>query len=274
MLSESRDTNKVAGAKRLSTRWIIALLVIALGAAAITVYALLRMTSPASLADESPPAEATDSARPTITNPLMSTATSSATTVSATSRTSPSTPPPPPIPLLDVPLAWSGSADITVTVIGDCAAAGPMEYRNVPADIAIDGQPSNSEETQDWELSIGINPGGLPSLAIYSAIIDDDDQEHAYWDLSFEPTEAGFELVGEVVSDSADGPNPNFMVDAETALQPCEPAGTLALPRILATGSTLSGFVTNDSATVTVTATTTDGKRETIVEISANRATS
>jgi hypothetical protein len=54
---------------------------------------------------------------------------------------------------------------------------------------------------------------------------------------------------------------PNLLVDNETDLQPCESGGTVRVARTLATGSTVTGWVSATDGHLDLTAKTTDGER-------------
>lgn len=274
--------------KRSPVRGVTLLLVLALFALAGVVYALIRITSPdtggdatdlpsESIATAPPPAGTTDPGRtpaaPTSIDPTTAPGTGTDAPVSSSSTTSTVAE-----RTWELPSAWSGVAQITVGVLGDCATETPAVYADTPADIALVplsptgpvAVPVTDLDTAA-ALSLGINATSLPSLAVYSAIRDDDDLLRRYWQLDFTSGAERVEFVGEVIDDSALGPNPNLVVDAETSLLPCEAAGTVALPRIFATGSTISGWFNADSAHIEIEATTTDGKRSVAITVEAER---
>jgi hypothetical protein len=120
-------------------------------------------------------------------------------------------------------------------------------------------------------LSLGVNTSHVPSLALDTATFDDAGTLQQYWHLHLSPRAGRTRVEGELVSDSGKGGNPNVMSDAETSLQPCEAAGTVSLPRVLADGSTIAGWITPTRARLTVRATTTDGKRAVTVTVRAKR---
>jgi hypothetical protein len=180
-----------------------------------------------------------------------------------------------------LPAAWSGQATVTVTVLGDCATTNPSVYAGTPADLALDlpqneasaVAPTVTTPLPDNEptLTLGVNSNAVPSLTVDSSAVDESGTFHRYWRLSLTPGEHRTEVTGILIGSGTDGKNPNILSDAETSLQPCEPAGTVALPRVLAPGSTLSGWISQTSAQLTLHATTTDGKREVTVEMAATR---
>jgi hypothetical protein len=182
---------------------------------------------------------------------------------------------------ITLPAAWSGTAKITVTVLGSCAGGNSSVYTDTPADLALDlpqneasaVAPTVTRSLPDNEptLTLGVNAAEVPSLAVYSSAIDDAGAFHRYWQLQLTPDSDRTEIRGTLSDQPADGDHPNIMVDAETSLQPCETAGTVGLPRVLAPGSTLSGWVSQTSAKLTLRAKTTDGKRSVLVQMTATR---
>lgn len=180
-----------------------------------------------------------------------------------------------------LPASWSGTAKVTVTVRGECASVSPSVYRDMPADLALDlvQNEANSAEIGlpegakpgDVTLTLGINPNGVPALAVYSSQIDADGQWQRYWRLDLTPDGDHTVIRGTLVNQSGDGTSPNTMIDAETSLQPCESAGTVSFPKLLAQGATLDGWVSATRASMTLHAATTDGKRQIDVEFEAER---
>lgn len=277
----------------------------ALIASAAVVYALVRITGPGGAASPS------EAPAPTVTSPsqqLLSTG-SPLTSPTWTSAAAPmssappgqtrSTGPPaasktasdaavppttsmrlPGAPVV-LPAAWSGTATVTVTVVGECATATPSVYTDIPADLALDlvQNEANAAEVamppaahrDDVALTLGVNTSGVPSLAVYSSQIDATGGFQRYWNLGFSPGPDRTDINGTLIDQSADGTNPNLMVDAETSLQPCEAAGTVSLPRALAEGSTMHGWVSASAAQLTVDARTTDGKRTVEVQVDLTR---
>jgi len=182
---------------------------------------------------------------------------------------------------VSLPAAWSGTATVTVTVLGDCATSTPSVYADVPADLALDlpqneanaVAPTVTTALPDDEptLTLGVNASALPSLAVYSSAVDDSGVLHRYWQLELLPGLQRTDVHGTLIDEAVDSTNPNLMVDAETSLQPCETEGTVSLPRVLGVGSTMTGWVSKSSARLTLTARTTDGKREVTVVVTATR---
>ncbi len=64
---------------------------------------------------------------------------------------------------------------------------------------------------------------------------------------------------------------PNLLVDNETDLQPCESGGTVRVPRTLAAGSRVTGWVSATEGHLDVTATTADGERAVTAVVTLTR---
>lgn len=277
----------------------------ALVASAVVVYALARITSPSgggSTLDQTPtstaqappsssiPSDGTrtvsdstssgsevtsaDSGGPTSEEPASGTQVATQAIPSATTATLPQSG-------IAIPATWSGVAKVTVTVLGECAASTPSVYAGLPADLALDlvqNEASAAEiplpddaNPHDVTLTLGVNASGVPSLALYSSQIDQNGALRQYWDLTLTAEGARTAIDGRLVAQPTDGSTPNMMVDAETSLQPCESIGTVSLPRALADGATLSGWVSDSQASLAVHGVTTDGKRSVTVEVTATR---
>jgi hypothetical protein len=289
----------VTGSRR-SARWIIAVLAGALLASAVVVYALVRITTPAdgdgsdatpvttSSTHEPTAASPTDTADtvlqsvmtsppPTATATVLSPAGTFTATESVPSTTMSA------LPQSDVilPAAWSGVAKVTVTVLGECASANSSVYADLPADLAFDLVQNEANAAQlpvpagahpdDVTMTLGVNPSGVPSLALYSSQIGETGIWQQFWQLTLSADGARTRVRGTLTAQATDGSTPNMMVDAETSLQPCESVGTVSLPRALANGASLDGWVSTTSASLTVNGTTTDGKRKVSVDITAER---
>jgi hypothetical protein len=179
-----------------------------------------------------------------------------------------------------LPAAWSGEAKVTITVLGTCATGTTSGY-TTPADLALDlpqneasaVAPTATSTLPDDEptLTLGINAANVPSLSVYSSAVDDGGAFHRYWELRLTPDGDRTLIQGTLINEAVDGSNPNIMVDAETSLQPCESTGTVGLPRPLAAGSSITGWVSESNARLTLTARTTDGKRQVTVDVVAVR---
>lgn len=273
-------------------RWIAPLLTGALLASAGVGYAIVRITSPAASADEEPDAVATSSQLVSASSTLESAPPSTVPVTPSTDETAVTiASAEPEVPAtrtsdldgsdVQLPAAWSGTATVTMTALGECDVAAPSVYRDVPADLAMDlvGNEAHAAEIpldpsidpDQPTLTLGLNPSAIPSLAVYSSQLDEDGAFHRYWDLQLEPGPNWTEIHGTLVLLPSEGINPNMMVDSETALQPCEAAGSVSLPRALTAGSTIDGWVTRTRAKLTLHAVTADGKRQVDVEIDAQR---
>lgn len=277
------DTGEVAGRNVPSARWTVLLLAVALAASAVVAYALIRQTgssstAEAALAGPTSAAPPLGSIGPATASGLPARPSPATSTVDGASAAAP------PVVLpgagLALPVAWSGTADVTITVGGECAAGGASTGSStytVPANLAIDAPKVGSGGPDDnpVSLTLGVNPAGLPGLSVFSAALDDSGALHRYWRLSATPGADGRTVLeGNMVEDRASTPGPalNLLSDSETDLQPCEAGGAVGLPRALAPGSLLSGWVSADAASLTVTGATVDGERSVTVVVTAARS--
>lgn len=303
-------TGGMTGGQRTNARWVAVALAGTLLACAVVVYALIRLTSPGTPGDgaagtggvtqlASTPSgtdgDANSSGTHTVSDTTGETgapsgtspsteATPQTTSPSGTFLASPSVPPTTtsrlPSSAVLLPASWSGTAKVTVTVRGECASMSPSVYRDIPADLALDlvQNEANSAEValpdgasgDDVTLTLGINPNGVPALAVYSSQIDASGVLRRFWRLELTPSVERTEIRGTLIDQSGDGSSPNTMIDAETSLQPCESASTF-FPRLLAQGATIDGWVSSEQAMMTLHAATTDGKRQIDVEFEAER---
>lgn len=281
----------------------------ALVASAVVGYALVRITSPgggnpgdataSTSATTTPLAQSDRSQEPTDTLPIsgpIETASgsqptnsteSAPTELSSDTPDSGSTEPVVPstassaLPESDVvlPAAWSGMAKVTVAVLGECASSNPSVYSDIPADLALDlvrneanaaevGLPADATG-DEVTLTLGVNPNGVPSVAVYSSQIDATGVFQRYWQLSLTPAGSRTDIHGVLINQPSDGSSPNIIVDAETSQRTCESAGVVSLPRALAAGATIDGWVSPEKAALSLHATTTDGKRTVDIELTA-----
>jgi hypothetical protein len=310
------------GTGRRSARWFAAVLGIALVASAVVVYLLIRVTAPSADPDEGLAAvssdvsdltaASSDAADAATSDPQDTTASESTTgtsggisaapTTGATSgsmegvTTGPdttngptsraSTPADPsvlPGSAVPLPAAWSGTAQVDITVTGDCPGAKPTHY-TTPADIALDvagggaavtetGSTSSTAPGEEPTLTIGVNTAAVPTVAVYSATVDNTGAFHRFWSLSVARSGTGTEVLGTVVSDDGlAGNNPNLLVDAVQPPADCATVPVNGLPRVLAVGSTLTGWLDVNTAKFTLHAVTTDGQRSLTVTIAATRS--
>ncbi len=115
-------------------------------------------------------------------------------------------------------------------------------------------------------MTLGITPTDVPGLSIYSTSSGRDGAVRRTWvvDAAADPANVGRTLVSATLVD--DQPvggalPPNLLVDSETDLQPCEAGSGVRLPRPMAKGATVTGWVSATQASLQVDATSTDGER-------------
>ncbi|GAA2001033.1 hypothetical protein GCM10009818_09830 [Nakamurella flavida] len=267
------------------------IVVLALLASAGVALAIVRVTTdPAAAADPVPavssPAvepDPTTAVTDPITDPSPATDVSPGSTTTRPSTTGPTTSPVSTVLLpgsrLTLPSAWRGTADLTIAVLGACAGpagtAGTSTYRTT-ADLAVDVAKAGTNGLGDpnpFLLTLGINAAGVPGLALYSAATDAGGGLQRYWTVRGSAGPDGrTEIDGRLVwSDPGQDTLLNLLNDTETDLQPCQSGSTVGLPRALAPGSTVTGWVDGSSAELTVTATTVDGQRSVVATVSAAR---
>lgn len=299
----------MVSARRSHARWTALIISIALVASAIITFTLVRITAPAGegpdiattgttlTATSAGSSSAASDQQPTTARTSPSSAPSSTVTSSAaessvptsrsTSRSGTSTAAPTTeTSVLNgsgvvLPAAWAGSAKVTVRVLGDCSTSTPSVYGDVTANLALDltrnelasstvattaPKPPNAPT-----LTLGVGTDQLPKLTVYSSAIDETGAFQRYWNITLTPDGNRTHVTGTLTDAASDGNNPNFLADSETSLQPCESAGTVSLPRPLATGSTVTGWVTTTRAQLTLRASTTDGKRAVTVRFTGHR---
>lgn len=292
------------------TRWVIGIMVVALLASVLVVVGLIQITgqSPSSSGGSS------ESSAPTAASGSGSASGSAGTDSPPTTPTGSTTSPRPgssvptttPVVLagsgLDLPAAWTGSADMTITVHGRCAETGGTSFYTRPAQFALQvsppspasssssgasGTPSGTGEpgasgspTTDRtpvtavppvpagpvSMTLGITPTDVPGLSIYSTSSSRDGTIRRTWavDTQADPATPGRTLISATLVD--DQPvggalPPNLLVDSETDLLPCETGTGVRLPRPLAKGATVTGWVGATEASLDVVASTTDGER-------------
>lgn len=289
-----------------STRWVIGIMVVALLASVLVVVGLIQITgqSPASSGGSSesvePPASpgsgsASDSAGADPWSMSPAPSPSGARSDASVSTTTP-------VVLagsgLDLPAAWTGTADMTITVHGRCAETGGTSLYTRPAQFALQvsppppvtasptgtpgsaspgpsGSPTPTETAATAvppvpvgpvSMTLGITPTDVPGLSIYSTSSSRDGSVRRTWavDTQADPSTADRTLIAATLVD--DQPvggalPPNLLVDSETDLLPCETGAGVRLPRPLARGTTVTGWVSATEASLDVTATTTDGER-------------
>jgi len=299
-------TGVMATRRTLSTRWVTVIMVVALVCSVVVVWGLIQITgqSPASsstpasasASDSGPPVEssgpaqsetaladtaATDTA-PTDTGSSTPTGDSSdaddaedpegsrsrgtdlSTSVTTTAPTLPGSE-------LRLPAAWTGTAEMTIEVLGRCAASGGTSSYTRTADLALQGPVLGTGPIDDpnpLSITLGITPAEIPGLTIYSASTGRSGDAQRWWWLTTGQDvgpagESRTTIAGVLINDQPDAGAlpPNLLVDSETDLQPCETGGTVRVPRTLAAGSRMTGWVTPTQGHLDVSATTADGER-------------
>ncbi len=292
----------------LSTRWVTVIMVVALVCSIAVVWSLIQVTGGTPASSSAPPvsesAAGGASAGTASTDPTSASAGTGSSPSRPTVRTTDGSPAAPGSPdsgtpqpsssllmpstatvlpgsALPLPAAWTGTAELTITVLGRCAKAGGTSSYTREADLALQIPAAGSGPIGDanpLSLTLGITPAGVPGLSVYSAATGPDGAVRRTWWLatgtSAAPKGAGrTELFGVLIDDQPiDGVlPPNLLVDNETDLQPCDNSSTVRAPRILAAGSTLTGWVDVTAGHLDLKATTTDGERSVSAAITLSR---
>jgi hypothetical protein len=298
----------MAPGKTLNTRWVTVIMVAALVCSVAVVLGLIQITghspasssSPAAGASASPSPEASSSGasspgasarasspdgtsgEPSPPDQADAAAHSASPTesvgsdqLSGATRTpdATATTPPPVLPGsgLQLPVAWTGTAEMTITVLGRCAATGGTSSYTRRADLALQGPVQGTgpfDDPNPLSMTLGITPTGIPGLSLYSASTDQSGVVRRLWWLSTAAStgpagDGRTNLFGVLIDDQPVRGvlPPNLLVDNETDLQPCESGGMVRVPRTLAAGSTVTGWVSATQAHLDVTAHTVDGER-------------
>jgi hypothetical protein len=178
-----------------------------------------------------------------------------------------------------LPAAWTGTAELTITVLGRCAATGGTSSYTRTAELALQGPVAGTgpfDDPNPLSMTLGITPADIPGLSIYSASTDSAGAVRRTWWLAASADPAGgdrTQLSGVLIDDQPVRGvlPPNLLVDNETDLQPCESGGTVRVPRTLAAGSTVTGWVSPTQAHLDLAATTTDGERVVAADIMLTR---
>ncbi len=288
----------------LTARWVTTIMVAALVCSVAVVWGLIQIT------DGSPAESST--VPPTVASPEASTVPSTGATADPVGSPSPgaassssetgtadgsdpttnrsgvtagptSTPSTLPGSNLPLPAAWTGTAEMTITVTGRCADEGGSSSYTRAAELAL--QPADGAgpfgDPNPLSLSLGITPAGVPGVSVNSASAQDSEAVHRTWWLAAgsETGPAGegrTSLSGVLIDDQPVRGvlPPNLLVDNETDLQPCESSGTVRVPRTLAVGSTIRGWVSPTRASLKLEATTVDGERRVsaVVELTRRAA--
>ncbi len=276
----------------LNTRWVTIVMVAALVCSVLVVWGLIQITgrSPASsstpLASDSPAPSGSGfasegSATPTTAQkPALSGSDVTASDTTRGSTTATATPAPLlPGSGLRLPAAWTGTAELTITVLGRCAATGGTSSYTRSAALALQGPVVGTGRFDDpnpLSMTLGITPAGIPGVSVYSASTDSSGAVHRTWWLTSgaAPDVEGRTMLSGVLIDDQPVSGvlpPNLLVDNETDLQPCETGGTVRVPRTLAAGSTLTGWVSATDGHLDLTAKTADGERALTAVITLSR---
>jgi hypothetical protein len=270
----------------LSARWLAAILIVAAIASVAVVWGLIQVTgespaasAPASSSAVQSPGSAVESTAASPTDSAPSSASSSAGAPSTDAGATPTDRPPLPLPGsgIRVPAAWTGRAEVTITVLGECAAVGGTSSYVLEADLAVQRPVVGSGPFPDpnpISLTLGVTPGGIPGFAANSAVVDSAGNVRRLWWLATGAGPNGETRISGVLI--ADGPidgqlPPNLLTDSETDLLPCESGGTVGVPRTLAAGSTLTGWVSETEAELELHGVTTDGERQIDARVTATR---
>lgn len=303
-----------------STRWVIGIMVAALLASVLVVVGLIQITgqSPSSSGGSSEsaqpsaePGSGSASADQSSSTPGPPTSPGPSTSGVRSGTTAPGTTP---VVLagsgLDLPAAWTGTADLTITVRGRCAETGGTSFYTRPAQFALQVSPpppatttatatssvasgsapagASGSPTQPAatavppvpagpvSMTLGITPTDVPGLSLYSTSSGRDGSVRRTWlvETQADPTIADRTLIAATLVD--DQPvggalPPNLLVDSETDLLPCETGTGVRLPRPLAKGATVTGWVSATEAWLDVAATTTDGERSVQAHLALTR---
>ena len=180
----------------------------------------------------------------------------------------------PPLPLagsgIRVPAAWTGRAEVTITVLGECAAVGRdvvLCARGRPRGAAPGRrQRCRSPDPNPISLTLGVTPGGIPGCRgeLRGRRLGRRRATHlvARDRRGDRPARRRSPACSSRTSRSTAQLPPNLLTDNETDLLPCESGGTVGVPRTLAAGSTLTGWVSETAAELELHGVTTDGERQ------------
>ena len=287
----------------IGPRWLTVILVAALLCSVAVVHGLIQITGGGTASSSPPdsggssaaasasvdaseePATGSDGPTPDPSDPRESTLDRDDTTESGgrpiDSRTviQTATQPAPVLPGSGVrlPAAWTGTAEVSITVLGRCATTGGTSSYSLTADLALQRPVEGTGAIGDvnpLSMTLGITPAGIPGLSILSASVDDAGTAHRSWWLATGPGRHGRTLLSAVLI--ADQPiqgalPPNLLSDNETDLQPCEAGRTVGKPRTLAAGSRITGWVSATAAELDVTGVTADRERSLKAHVIAKR---
>lgn len=288
-------TGLVATRNSRSTRWVTVVMVAALVCSVLVVWGLIQITgqTPASSstpsAGESPAASGSpsetgvDSSPPSGSATLTAGSSGSELDASRPARTSATTTamlaPLLPGSALRLPAAWTGTAELSITVLGRCASTGGTSSYTRSAALALQGPVEGTGDFDDpnpLSMTLGITPAGIPGVSVYSASTDKAGSVHRTWWLTAgaAPDSQGRTVLSGVLIDDqpvSGALPPNLLVDNETDLQPCDSGGTVRVPRTLAAGSRITGWVSATEGHLDLAATTADGERALTAVVTLSR---
>jgi hypothetical protein len=280
----------MAGRNTLSTRWVSVIMVAALVCSVLVVWGLIQITGESPASSSTPSSEMASSSvaesAVSATAPLAQDSASAGSAVATGDDISDPSTTATPAPVLpgsglQLPAGWTGTAEMTITVLGRCeTAVGPSSYTR-RADLALQGPVGGAHSIEDpnpVSMTLGITPAGIPGLSIYSASADQTGAVRRTWWLTtgveFGPAgDTRTKLSGVLIDDQPVHGTlpPNLLADNETDLQPCESGGTVRVPRTLAAGSTVTGWVSSTTAHLDVRATTVDAERSVVATVDLSR---
>jgi len=275
----------------LSTRWVTMIMVAALGCSVAVVWGLIQITGGSPAASSTPSVSASDSSSASAAVPgatgepvtelaplRPSTSSGAPPTSGATAPLVTTVVPTLPGSGLPLPAAWTGTAELTITVLGRCATAGGTSSYTRTAELALQGPVVGSGPIDDpnpISMTLGITPADIPGVSIYSASVDDAGAARRTWWLTAGADPDGRTQLSGILIDNQPVRGvlpPNLLVDNETDLQPCESGGTVRVPRPLAAGSTVTGWVSPTQAHLDLAATTADGERVVTAVVDLSRS--
>ena len=276
----------------LNTRWVTIVMVVALVCSVVVVWGLIQVTGQSPASSSTPSASesaapsgsvaSTDESPVTTTSPPPSPSGSDVSASGSTrgsATTTATLAPLLPGSGLRPPAAWTGTAELTITVLGRCASTGGTSSYTRSAALALQGPVEGTGQFDDpnpLSMTLGITPAGIPGVSVYSASTDKAGTVHRTWWLTSgaAPDVQGRTLLSGVLIDDqpvSGALPPNLLIDNETDLQPCESGGTVRVPRTLAAGSTLTGWVSATEGHLDLTATTADGERSLTAAVTLSR---
>lgn len=279
----------MAARKTLSTRWVTVILVAALVCSVGVVWGLIQITGQSPASSSTPSSGAAGGSGSNSSGMPVTASTAESTPDTRERPTDPSagqssgapatSTPLTPLPGsgLTLPDAWTGTAEMTITVLGRCAAAGGKSSYTRNADLALQGPVRGSgpyDDPNPFSMTLGITPAGIPGLSIYSASTDQAGGVHRTWWLATGAQPDGRTAISGVLIDDQPVKGvlpPNLLVDNETDLQPCETGGTVRVARTLAAGSTVNGWVSATEGHLELSATTADGERAVTAVVTLTR---